>query len=68
MKKLLIGTVIGLGLLLGGCGMVDTAQERWYRTKHIYELQARMLVDDWDKFWMHERSSRLTQWQTTIGH
>ncbi|MCK4601072.1 MAG: hypothetical protein KAU28_01315 [Phycisphaerae bacterium] len=69
MKKILILLVVLTGLILAGCaGSIDTASERKTRIKNINAMNARMLVDDWDFFWMQDCSSQLMEWHTKFGH
>ncbi|MFW6061922.1 MAG: hypothetical protein ACOC93_03855 [Planctomycetota bacterium] len=68
MKKLLILAVLGLALLQPGCTLTDSFDERMQRVDNIHYLQSRMLVDEWDYFWLYERASRLTPWRITVGY
>jgi hypothetical protein len=70
MKKLMMllaVAVLACGVL-GGCGMVDTYQERNRRIQNINDLQARMFMDDWDYFWLYERNTYLTEWFPHVAH
>ena len=67
MKKLLILLTLCVANLLAGCGMVDTYAERNRRIRHINQLQARMIVDDWDVIWLQDRSANMTYWHPRIG-
>jgi len=62
MKRMALLLVLLVSSCLAGCGLVHTRQERHRRFKTISALQARMIVDDWDYFWMVDRPSYLTQW------
>ena len=54
--------------MLGGCAtLVETPEERHRRIMHITDLQMKMLVEDWDYFWLYERSSGMTQWHPWAG-
>jgi len=64
-------TLIGLGFLtalaaLTGCnGMVRDYEERKNMYAQTIDSDLRQLVDDWDNFWLADRShSRLTEWYT----
>jgi hypothetical protein len=48
-------------------GVLDDAGERQDRLHYINTLQGRMLVDDWDAFWLYDRSSRLTPFVAHVG-
>ena len=69
MKNLTILVVIFLiaGFLVSGCTLTETAAERRRRINQITELQMKMLVEDWDYFWLVERNTRTTQWHTWVG-
>jgi hypothetical protein len=68
MKRLSILLVILLGsFFLSACTVVETASERRRRQVHISKLQMKMLVEDWDYFWLMERNTALTQWHPWIG-
>ncbi len=62
MRRLLVLTVLLLGMVLGGCGLVHSRADRERRYKEAIQFQARMIVDDWDNFWLAERPSYLTEW------
>ncbi len=62
MKRLLLLLVVVVSTCLAGCGLVHTRQQRQRRFRTISALQARMIVDDWDYFWMLNRPSYLTEW------
>lgn len=62
MKRLLVLLVVLVGACLAGCGLVDSQQERKRRYKTITQLQGRMIIDDWDYFWLADRPSYLTSW------
>ncbi len=63
MKRLLVLLVVLAGACLAGCGLVDSQQERKRRYKTIVQLQSRMIVDDWDYFWLADKPSYLSPWQ-----
>jgi hypothetical protein len=48
-------------------GMVDDWDERRNRFGGILDNQSRQVVDDWDYFWLQDRSSRLTPWHVQVG-
>lgn len=48
-------------------GLVDGKAEREHRLGLINDIQARQLQDDWDYFWLYDRSSNLTRWQARAG-
>ena len=68
MKKLcvmLLLTVCLCGLFVG-CGTLDSPSERYNRYGRISRTNARQLVDDWDYFWLMDRSSRMTEWHPRV--
>jgi hypothetical protein len=67
-RFLILLVFCGSLLSVSGCGLVDSAQERQNRYAQITNLQFRMLVDDWDYFWLYDRNSQLTQWHPRVGN
>ena len=68
MKKWLVLMIVLCGAFLtSGCGLVDSYDERVTRYKQINNFQSRMLVDDWDYFWLYESNSKLTQYHPYAG-
>jgi len=70
MKKilLLLAVLVCITTLMSGCeGMADSYSDRMRRYKHIDDLQTRMLVDDWDYFWLYERNTYLSEWYPRVG-
>lgn len=69
MKRFGILFVLLLSGLLAGCGTpAVSATERSLRIDRLTKQQLLMFVDDWDYFWLAERSSRLGQYHADIGH
>jgi uncharacterized protein YceK len=62
MKRLVVLLVLLAAACLAGCGLVDTYEQRKRRYRTITKYHARMIVDDWDYFWLAERPSYLTYW------
>jgi len=69
MNKALIVLVLAAGMLLAsGCVTTnETADVRDLRLEQISDLQMRMLVEDWDYFWLFERNAGTTQWHPWVG-
>jgi hypothetical protein len=72
MKKLAMLLVLSLGLFfLSGCcchsTLVETAGERQSRLALQYDLQCKMVIEDWDYLWLQERTTYLTQWHPYVG-
>jgi len=67
MKRLLIVLMLFLGCATTGCGLMDTPSQRHRRIIQAHNFQWRMLVDDWDNFWLCERNSRLTEYHPRVG-
>ncbi|MHC4981678.1 MAG: hypothetical protein ACYTF6_00730 [Planctomycetota bacterium] len=73
MKKALLLLVVAAFIMsfVSGCqghGVVDTYQDRMLRYRQINDLQARMLVDDWDYLWLYERNTFLSEWYPRVGN
>ena len=63
MKKFLGLLMVLAGLCLTGCGLVNKSyDQRERRYQNITNLQARMIVDDFDTFWLADRPTYLTYW------
>jgi len=68
MKKAAIALVLIVSSLFVGCNsLVETWPERKGRYNQQFDLQMKMVVEDWDYIWLTERSSRLTQWHPYQG-
>lgn len=70
MKKLLTALVLFTcvaGCMLPGCTSVETTEEHVGRLAIQSDLQFRLLVDDFDSFWMFDRNCRLTRWPNRVG-
>ena len=70
MKKLAIVVVMFFGMFLTGCGntLVETWPERCDRLQLQENLEAKMIAEDWDYFWLQERCSHLSQWHPLVGY
>lgn len=65
---LIILLALTASIFLSGCStLVETPEARNRRYKQITNLQMKMLVEDWDYFWMYERSSSASQWHPWVG-
>jgi hypothetical protein len=74
MKRLILLLMLLVGAFAAGCeeeralspsggrGLADTQAERHRRIETILDMDARMLQDDVDMFWLFDRNLRLTQW------
>ena len=60
MLAMLIATVV----LPAGCGdgVALSAAERANMRRQIAENDRKQLNDDWDRFWLNDRPSRLSRW------
>lgn len=70
MKKLsiLLALCVLAGVVMSGCsGTVDSGTERWRRYQQIWDIERRQAADDWDYFWLLDRSSRMTLWHSRSG-
>ena len=52
----------------GHNGLVEEADVRYRRKDNIDNLNKRMMIDDWDDFWLYRRSSMLTRHVTRVGY
>ena len=68
MKRLIILLVLIAGsFVLSGCTMTETKADRHRRLRLITNLQARMLVEDWDYLWLMEHNTETTPWHSWVG-
>ena len=68
MTRWLIAIVLVFSVVLVGCTTVETAGEHHRRMMLTSDLNARMMVDDWDYFWLANRPHRLTHWPIRLGY
>jgi hypothetical protein len=62
MKRLFVVLALLAATFMAGCGLVHTYEERKRRFRNINELQSRMIVDDFDYFWLVDRPTYLSYW------
>jgi len=81
MRTLLMVLVLVVSGLVAGCqhpqggslaatgsqGLLDSTNQRNRRSRYIDNVSTRMLVDDWDMFWLYERGSTLTPYIIHVG-
>ena len=69
MKKtlLLLAALVLTTMLMSGCGVINTPEERLHRHEQILDLQARMFIDDLDYLMLMERNSYLCEWYPRVG-
>ena len=62
MKKLLALLIVGLAwTMITGCATLsETSKERSVRMKKDRAREWKMAVEDWDRFWLIDRSTRLS--------
>jgi len=70
MSKLSIMLVLALlvTVSLTGCTMVETAEERRFRITQGWDLQRRMLIEDFDYIFLLHHHSTLSQWHARMGY
>ena len=71
MNKLCIPLVLVLlaMVFVSGCAnTVETGQERSWRIAQGWELDRRMLADDWDYIMLINKNSTLSQWHQRMGY
>ncbi|MBI5724317.1 MAG: hypothetical protein HZA50_10200 [Planctomycetes bacterium] len=62
MKNLILTLALCMAGLLGGCGLVDTYQQRERRYAVVTDQDFRQMIDDWDCLWLYDRNMRLTEY------
>ncbi len=68
MKKLLVLTILFAAMFIAGCGLADmNYDQRENRYRNKLAMDARMMIDDFDYFWLVDRPSRLTYWYVRSG-
>lgn len=67
MRKLLIVLLALVGTLASGCTLTETAGERHRRIWNIYQLQARMAVEDFDYILLQDKVAMTTPWHVREG-
>lgn len=67
MKKLLVMLVLCLAAVLAGCTLDETRAEHGRRLLQITDVQLRMLVEDWEEFWLYDKSTTLSRWHVRVG-
>ena len=69
MKKLAMVLILLAGTLMCGCStLTETPPERNRRIALQNDLQMKMLVEDWDTFWLQEHVSSLSRWHPYVGY
>ena len=48
-------------------GLLDSTEQRNRRIRYVDNVHTRMLVDDWDTFWLYDRSTKLTPFIVHVG-
>ena len=61
-KCVILGVLAGLLLTAGCATLTQTADENYYTYERVLDNDMRQLSDDWAKFWLADRSYRLTDW------
>ena len=67
MKNLLIVLTFCMILLSTGCTLTESCQERNRRLCQVTDTNLKMMVMDWDTFWLYDRSSYLTYYHPRVG-
>lgn len=65
MKRFLLCAALLAALLIGIVGCETTIRSEEQRSAHhrrIMENDLKLLVEDWDMFWMVDRPTRLSKW------
>lgn len=81
MRAFLMVLVLMVSGLVAGCqepqrdslaatgtqGLLDSTDQRNRRMRYIDNVQRRQLTDDWDTFWLYDRSTKLTPFIVHVG-
>jgi len=67
MVRFLVILILCAAILLPGCTVTETTQQRHRRLAQVTDINSRMMVDDWDYVWLYDHSSTLSEWHTQIG-
>ena len=66
--SILLALCVLAGIVMSGCsGVADSGTDRWSRHQQIREIERRQAVDDWDYFWLLDRSSHMTYYHPRVG-
>jgi hypothetical protein len=68
MRKFLIAAVLFACSMVVGCTSVETADQHSRRLGLTSDLQFRAAVEDFDMFWLSDRNTRLSMWNTRVGY
>lgn len=69
MRKSLLLLVLACSMFASGCAtLTETPVERDRRILNGWSLDTKMMTEDWDQFWLVDRSSMLTQWHPHVGN
>ena len=68
MKKLLMSVVLLAGAMMAGCTSAESAREHFDRYDLQAQIESRRLVDDWDSFWLIDRTCQANRWNTRLGY
>lgn len=70
MNKLCISLALVLlaMVFVSGCSTPETAQERSWRIGQLWQLDNRMMIDDFDYVMLINRNSSLSQFHQRIGY
>lgn len=62
MRKLMALMIVAwVGIMLGGCSTLsETSKERQARLKRQQAKEWKMAVEDWDRFWLQDHTTRLS--------
>ena len=72
-RAMILLVLVAVGLASLGCKsgdrltVTETVGEVKRRDAQITNVQLRMLLEDWDYFWLYDRSSRMSPWHTQVG-
>ena len=65
-KRFVLVIALFMGIFLVGCkppsGVARTGEERQRSLRNAIVFQQRMMVDEWDDFWLTDRVSYMSYW------
>lgn len=65
MRRIAVLSMAAAMIWLAGCAtLTETREDVLYTYKRKTAMEMRQLSADWNKFWLADRYSRLTEWET----
>ena len=67
MRALFLVLILSAVLLVGGCTVTETPSDSWQRIASSNQLQMRMMVEDFQNFWLLTKPEYTTPWAVRKG-